>query len=122
MGEYYCVLFLWGQLCYNTGRLVFQYGASCLSPSFYWGELSRSEFPLGRAVLGQVVFGQSCPDSIQSSLDLVYDFLKMHRHESYHYWISSDSDIQMYRVLQSSKEFQKHMIFQQRLTTESWQK
>ena len=40
------------------GPLVLQYGASCLGPIFYWGELS----------LGGVVFGLSCPDSIPPHL------------------------------------------------------
>ena len=31
---------IWGELSYNTGRVVLDYGASSLSPSFRWDELS----------------------------------------------------------------------------------
>ena len=31
---------IWGELSYNMGRVVLDYGASCLGQSFKWGELS----------------------------------------------------------------------------------
>ena len=42
------------ELSYNMGRLVSQYGTSCLCPSFYWGKLS-----LGELSLVQVVFNSN---------------------------------------------------------------
>ena len=32
-------LMKWGELSYNMGRVVLDYGASRLGPSFNWGEL-----------------------------------------------------------------------------------
>ena len=43
------------------GELSSKNGASCLLKS---GELSWGEFYVGRVVLGRVVFGASCPDSV----------------------------------------------------------
>ena len=41
---------IWGKLSYNMGRVVLDYGASCLSSSFNWSELSWGKLSLVRVV------------------------------------------------------------------------
>ena len=44
------VFLMWGELSSEWGELSSECGASCLGPSFLWGELSWGELCLGRVV------------------------------------------------------------------------
>ena len=48
-------LLKWGELSFKVGRVLFQSGTSCLL---------KVAVVMGRICVGQVVFGESCPDSV----------------------------------------------------------